>query len=81
MKYQSKKANGDALYAGAMAGGIGKEFWPRQVQLPIGATPLTGRVGSLVAGPEGSVPAGKSLPLTMNGSSRLPVKNPEFRVR
>src|SRR6266849_6134310 len=78
MKYWVFKAAGVELYAGAMAGGKGKEFWPRQIQLPIGATPLTGWVGSLVAVPEGSVPPGKILPLMTNRSPRF---GPPTRVR
>src|SRR2546426_962929 len=67
MKYCVLKANGVEAYDGAIAGGKLTPFWPRQVQSPIGATPLTGRVGSLVAVPEGSVPPGKTLPLITNG--------------
>src|SRR5260370_29883679 len=49
-----------------MAGGNGVAACPRRTQLPIGLTPLTGRVGSLDAGPVGSVPAGNIFPLTIN---------------
>src|SRR5439155_13019796 len=71
MKYCVLNANGVELYAGAIMGGNGKEFWPRQIQLPIGLTPLTGRVGSLLAVPEGSVPTGNILPWIMNTSPRF----------
>src|SRR6267142_2383984 len=81
MKYCVFQAKGDELYAGARVGGNTPAFWPRHVQSPIGDTPLTGSVGSFVAVPDGSVPAGKILPLTMNGSPRSPAKNPGDPVR
>src|SRR2546422_8685547 len=81
MKYWVLKTGGVEPYAEAMAGGNLPATWPRQIQLPIEATPLTGWVGSLVAVPAGSVPAGKIFPLMMNGSPRLPAKNPGEPVR
>src|SRR5579872_3883497 len=54
-----------------MVGGNGNEFCPRMVQSPIGLTPLMGWVGSLPLGPGGRVPAGKTLPLSINKSPRL----------
>src|SRR2546425_2222151 len=81
MKYWVLKTGGVEPYAEAMAGGNIPATWPRQIQLPIEATPLTGWVGSLVAVPGGNVPAGKIFPLMMNGSPRLPAKNPGEPVR
>src|SRR5215211_4143908 len=55
-----------------MSGGKSPATWPRQHHSPIGQTPSTGCVGSLLASPAGSVPAGKILPLIMNAPPRGP---------
>ena len=78
IKHWVLKTGGVAAYAEATSGGKGKACWPRQVQSPI----EPGWVGSSFASPEGSVPAGKILPLIMNSpSSRVPEKNPFHPVR